>query len=417
MIFAGQLVYLISIMPFYSTYFAHGDSMGLISRYPFGWKPNKLKIKFFYILWISSLIYILILPSTWATMAFATYVVCASRIFFVATRYESLGRGNGAPGFMSYWSTFYGLGFVISQHIESLLPYVIVTLAVDLFLIFLSAGIFKYFNGYASGQGIEFGLVNPVWSIWYKRWIKIPPNSLIFSFLNVFSIISELGISLFLLHPKTWWLSSCLLILMFIFLMSCIRLGTLPITMIIIGGTLFLGQKILLEGHHQKNDAALSMSLLYILLLIMSYIWTWSFNKKVQLPFFLSKLTRWSYGLTGAIIWSVFTVKITSNYFECNQEIKRKSSLRTFDFAKLTSPDLGVHSGITLATLRTFLDYFPNDNEAWEHRCLLYFMAHPELNSLVYYKINKLKEDWTIQPELQIQRMNGNIHTYRHFEE
>jgi len=76
-----------------------------------------------------------------------------------------------------------------------------------------------------------------------------------------------------------------------------------------------------------------------------------------------------------------------------------------------------VHSGITLATLRTFLDYFPNDNEGWEHRCLLYFMAHPELNSLVYYKINKLNEDWTIQPELQIQRMNGNIDTYRHFEE
>jgi hypothetical protein len=310
---------------------------------------------------------------------------------------------------MSYWSVCYGLGFLLSIQYVSLLSPLIRVMTIDLMLIMVSAGIFKSLNGYLSGSGIEYGLVNPVWSYWYKKWLVLPSNSRVFKFLNILSVLSEILISLFLVFPVTWILSSWILIVTFILLMITVRLGTLPITMIIIGLTVFYSQKIIMENQILGNDFLNYLSDAYILLLVMNYIWVWSYNRKKQLPFLIRKVAEASHRITGAIIWSVFTAGLTTNYFELNNYVKKKGLLGNFHFVDINTPDYGVHSGITLTTLSTYRNYFPNNLKQWDERCLLYFLANPQINSLVFYKIQKIENVWIINPSISIKYDRKNI--------
>jgi hypothetical protein len=332
-----------------------------------------------------------------------------SRICFVETRYTSIGRGNGAPGFMSYWSVCYGLGFLLSIECISLLSPLIRVMTIDLMLIMLSAAVFKSLNGYLSDSGIEYGLVNPVWSYWYRKWLTLPSNSRIFQFLNVLSVLSEILIALFLLFPKTWFLSSWILIVTFILLMITVRLGSLPITMIIVGLSIFYSKKIVLENQISHNDLLNYLSGAYILLLVMNYTWVWSYNRKKQLPFLIGRIAKISHRIAGAIIWSVFTAGLTTNYFELNHSVKKRGRLVDFHFGDINTPDSGVHSGITLTTLSTYRDYFPNNLKHWDERCSFYLQANPKISSLVFYKINKIGNSWIINSYISIKSDGENI--------
>ena len=50
-------------------------------------------------------------------------------------------------------------------------------LQVDLALIMLSAGVYKFTAGYPRNHGMELGLCNPMWGYWWKWYAARPPDS------------------------------------------------------------------------------------------------------------------------------------------------------------------------------------------------------------------------------------------------
>ena len=106
--------------------------------------------------------------SPWA--ALVNLVLC--RYFFIHMRWKGILRGMGAPGFMAYWT---GLAVFLLEYTVALRAGPPAasrcwSLQVDLALIMLSAGVYKFTAGYPRNHGMELGLCNPMWGYWWRRY-------------------------------------------------------------------------------------------------------------------------------------------------------------------------------------------------------------------------------------------------------
>ena len=394
--FLAQLAYLFSIKPFYLQYFSSSKHSGFILSDKYSWLTYK-RVKVIYVFWLFSLIFVFIFPSHVLSNFIGIIPVIFSRLFFVSTRYISVGRGNGAPGFMSYWVLLYGYFYLLSINHKDWAYSIAVIQAIDFGLIMLSAGIYKIFAGYLKGEGIEFGLVNPIWSVFYHFWLKFSNNSLVFKFLNIASVASEIVIAILFVNVQTWKYSGLLIILMFVFLGLSVKLGFLSITMIVLGVNFVLLSIAIKELRISDFSSLNSVTIIFFcILFILTYVWNWSFKLKVKLPSALAFVAKISYKLSGGIIWSVFTKQLTEIYIDYDSRVNSSE----ISNAKRCPDQIlgrGVHNGITVTTLANYSNYFPRNHHESEHRISIYLEFLKVFDSLTIYRIAKTNLGWELQ--------------------
>lgn len=384
---------------FFVLYFSNSSQGGLVLSGVFSRFLTNFRVKFVYFAWVFLCSVSLL---SVGLLGFFSSFVCLlfSRYFFIYLRYRSVGRGNGAPGFMSYWTIFYGClfqFFSIYAFNESIIS---TLMKFDFAVIMLSAAYYKQKNGYLSGHGIEYGLQNQMWSYAFKRFQRFPKNGFIYKVLNFSSVITEYAVFLALLIPQTTQLAGFLICAMFVFLGFFVRLGTLPLTMIFLG--------LVIANPSKENGMLVPFSIInwifvaYFFLLVTGLLWAWLYFLKIETPMFIKTLLKISYTLTGSIIWSVFTARLTENLIIVSRKIDRGEKL-------LYSTDFGVHSGISLTTLATHLDYFPSDRKVQEERIKQYLKTmfkDDYEKEMSFYKITinpegvslQLKKTWKFIP-------------------
>src|SRR5687768_11379150 len=182
--------------------------------------------------------------SPWA--ALVNLALC--RYFFIHMRWKGILRGMGAPGFMAYWM---GLAVFLLEYTSRFAPdlrgVALLVLQIDLALIMLSAGVYKFTAGYPHNHGMELGLCNPMWGYWWRWYAARPPDSAAFWTMNQLAWGTEVVAAVLMLVPATRELGAILLILSFLFILTQIRLGFLC-EMVVLSGLLFLAPGGTLDG-------------------------------------------------------------------------------------------------------------------------------------------------------------------------
>jgi hypothetical protein len=394
--FLAQIVYLLSIKRFYLQYFSSSRSSGFILSDKYRWLTCQ-RVKVIYFVWLTSLVVVFIAPSHAFSKFIGLIPIIFSRLFFVTTRYTSVGRGNGAPGFMSYWVLLYGFFYLLLINHESWVYSIALIQAIDFGLIMLSAGIYKIIAGYLKGEGIEFGLVNPIWSIFNSFWLKFSNNSLVFRILNIASVASEIVIAIFFVNIQTWKYSGLLIILMFVFLGLTVRLGFLSITMIVLGVIFVLLSMAMKEVSVSDLTSINTLTIFFFcILFVFTYIWNWSFKLNKKLPSILAVVVKFSYKISGGIIWSVFTKQLTEIYIDYDSQIN-DSKISNAKKCPLQISSRGVHNGITVTTLANYSNYFPQNHHENKRRIATYLESAKVFESLSIYRIAKIELGWELQ--------------------
>jgi len=372
--FVVQTLYLISLLPFYSAYFSNWLNQGLVLSGKFANLLSTRNVHFIFWIWLISST-ISFFPSknhySLVNLLFSAISLFFSRYFFVYLRYQSVGRGNGAPGFMIYWYALYGFFFKVFHFLNWNIDILLILLVIDFSLIMTSSATYKFLNGYLANRGIEYGLVNPMWSRFSKFFINLIESHYKLSFniffsLNLVAILCEYLIAFFILIPNFRDVGALLLVMMFILLLP-IKLGTLPLTMFAISYSI---SDIKLESMNLFNYSPWEFLFFItsISVLCLSYLWVWTFNLELSLNHVVRSFAYKSYIFTGVIIWSVFTWGITKHYIRIAENTDKNGASGTQLFGR----DRGVHAGITRATLMTFLERYPKLKTKQRERIRIY---------------------------------------------
>jgi hypothetical protein len=374
--FLAQTCYLLSITRFAVPYFSHTSSSGLVIS---GFASRFLKQQNVRILFTTWCTFSVIAWFPWVELAqeirliimFTCVVFC--RYFFVYLRYKSVGRGNGAPGFMVYWFSLYGFLFAFVECFGLRTEPLSALFLFDFSLIMLSAGSYKLINGYVKQSGIEYGLCNPAWcyfadlfSLFFTTASSEKLSKTLRTLLNYSSFLTEFIIGFLILFPDLRKISGILVVATFLLLLI-VKLGTLTLTMITIGFAIYI-QDVEITSVFDRPTLFEGIYLLYAFSLILSYLWVWCFHLKIHLPKGLHLISQSAYQFTGAIVWSVFTRNITKHlvvllgFSRSDAKISRE----------IRGLDEGVHSGISKATLMTRSQYGFADKSDLASRLSIY---------------------------------------------
>jgi hypothetical protein len=346
--------------------------------------------------WIGSAIAIV---GGWASPWPALVNLLLCRYFFIYMRWKSVLRGMGAPGFIAYWT---GLAVFLLEYTARLAPDVrpvaLLVMQVDLALIMLSAGVYKFTAGYPRNHGMELGLCNPMWGYWWRWYARRSPNSLVFWALNQNAWGTEVLIAAMALAPPTRELGGLLLMISFLFILTQIRLGFLC-EMVIICGLLYvqpggwLDQWIAaLSGPITAPvgmagggavlaavNRALAVSLwTYLAMLLLAHAGLYyNFYARRSLPAPLQRaLERYS-NFFGIIIWRVFSVDLVNFFIRLWREPRVGGARRPA--GRLGSWPRFNHVGemICLTSLFTTLKYYPSNDAIFRERLLRYARTLP----------------------------------------
>lgn len=301
--------------------------------------------------------------------------------FFVYMRWKGLLRGMGAPGYMSFW-----LGFTITllkyleMHVSpSVFQLALLTIQVDFSLIILSAGVYKASAGYLKNDGLELGLVNPMWGYWWKQYRLISPNHVWIRFLNQSAWILEIVSAVFMLIPQTRLLGAFGVFISFGFIMTQIRLGFLCGMMMLCCGffinPISVNQKVF-DLSSQWSDVLWAIGLgsyLGLRPVALAGLW-YNFYKGKSLPGVLQMLLEKYTNVFGIVLWRVFTIDIINFYvhvYVLSKEGLKKKCLSEYSFP-LNLRYNHVGESIAVATIFTALKYFPGKPEIFRKRLLRY---------------------------------------------
>lgn len=248
------------------------------------------------------------------------------RHVYINRRWDNMIRGGGAPGIMSFFTVSYFSLIEIGAYIDPTLPqYALNIMRIDLGVIMICAGAYKFGAGYLRGEGFEYALVNPIWSHGFQYFWKLKSHPYFHFFLNASAVLGELGSGILLLFPTTaiWGAS----ILIFIFLVNgfILRLGRLPFLMMALGllwlpsfgGTSFVGNSILDPSLAFpialtiKGILAFYAFLILPLAKIMQYMHYFS---DYRMPRSLSRVLQFLIKHIPIVMWRVFTPDII-NFF------------------------------------------------------------------------------------------------------
>jgi hypothetical protein len=369
----------------------------------------------------------------WATPwpALVNLVLC--RYFFVHMRWKGILRGMGAPGFMAYWTGFavFLLEYT-SRYAPQLRSMALLVIQADLAFIILSAGIYKFTAGYPRNHGMELGMANPMWGYWWRRYIRMPPDHIVFWTLNQLAWGTEVVAALLMLIPPTRELGGLLLGASFLFILTQIRLGFLC-EMVAIGGLLFVvpgspvdawlaaiaspsGAPASAAGSALVNGALGAALIAYLVLLPFAHAGLYyNFYARRALPAPLQRVLERYTNLFGMIIWRVFSVDIV-NFFIRVQVAPRAGGERTLVGRLDMWPRFNnVGEMICLASLFTTLKYYPSNNTLFRERLMRYArtIPRPASSVVVFEYVSVVKRathfDWVNVAEYRVDVEAGMI--------
>ena len=331
--------------------------------------------------------------SPWA--ALVNLVLC--RYFFIHMRWKGILRGMGAPGFMAYWT---GLAVFLLEYTSRFAPdlrgVALLVLQVDLALIMLSAGVYKFTAGYPHNHGMELGLCNPMWGYWWKWYAARRPDSAVFWTMNQLAWGTEVVAALLMLIPATRELGAVLLILSFLFILTQIRLGFLC-EMVMLCGVLYVVPGGMLDAWIAvvvpAGTAAVPATVpavgtlngilrvalwTYLALLPFAHAGLYSnFYGRRSFPTLIQRALERYTNLFGIIIWRVFSVDLVNFFIRVWREPREGG-------ARVAVSQLGAwprfnHVGemICLTSLFTSLKYYPSNDAIFRERLLRYARTIP----------------------------------------
>ena len=344
-------------------------------------------------LWILSAL--LLASGVWSPWpALVNLLFC--RYFFIHMRWKGLLRGMGAPGYVTYWAgaAIFFLEYTL-HFAPELRPLALLVLQADFAFVYLSSGFYKFSAGYPRNHGMELGLVNPAWGYWWKTYKKFPPSHTLFKTLNHLAWTSQIIAGLLMLFPATRFIGGAIIIAMFIFVGSQIRLGFLCETVVLCSGMLFFHQgsagdqllgMIVSAGSEPEIitgplilicNRALEIALWgYLILLPLAHFGlSWNFYLRRRFPNFLQVgLERYT-NFFGLIVWRVFSVDIVNffirNYIQPKTDSSQRKLLTIFGPKGNFRYD-HVAESITLACLFNTLKYYPSNTALFHERLLRY---------------------------------------------
>ena len=346
------------------------------------------------------------------------------RYFFVRLRWRGVARGMGAPGFMTYWV---GAAVFLLEFTARVAPerrgLALLVLQVDFAFIMLSAGLYKLSAGYPRNFGMEFGLANPQWGYWWRRYAAMPPGHWIVWMLNQLAWTTEVVAALLMLVPATRFLGALLIIGSFAFIATHIRLGFLC-EMVMLGGVLFFhpgsgGDRVAVWivqafGGSLVAPAAAPWPLAgtvlgvalwgYLILLPLAHAGLfYTFYARGTLPGPLQRaLDRTNF--FGIIIWRVFSVDVVNFFIRIHAQpggggprtvISRYGWRGGLRFGH-------VCESVTVTSLFTTLKYYPSNGPLFRDRLLRYArtVPCPEGSVLIfeYLSIRKAERRFDMVP-------------------
>jgi hypothetical protein len=316
------------------------------------------------------------------------------RNFYIANRWKNLFRGGGAPGFMSHHTTL----FILLLESAALLDRsgllgdrVFLMYRIDFGTILLCSGTYKSLSGYLRGEGMEYGLANPMWGYFFRLFRRLNPRGITVGLQDIAAASGQVVMGTLLLFPKTSAIGAALCILGFVALIPVVRLGRLAALMGVIP-LLWLPPL----GFHfadvrnfspiQSPPAVITaLSVLifgYIALLpvvkVNQYL---NLFLSVSLPRPIQAAMTWYANFVPVIMWRVFTPDVT-NFFIRIYAVDRSSGAETpllvedgtysyreiFTRFRWSARFLHVTESIALTTVFTTLKYFRSQRGLFEER-------------------------------------------------
>lgn len=337
------------------------------------------------------------LAKLWASAFF--YVVY--RHYYIDTRWSSIRRGGGAPGFMNHWAAAGLLLLQFGAFLDAtgwVAEQVLWMLRVDFAVIMLCAGAYKFMVGYWNGEGMEYGQANPLWGYWWRFFAARRASGAFVAVTNALASSVELAAGVLLLFPATHLAGAVLVSLSFVYVALLIRLGRLAWLMAAL--PLFYHPDVLpsllaATPVHLNFQAPGYLCWIYVALLPvvkgMQYLNLFA-NRSLPRPL-QDWLSRYA-NLVPIIIWRVFTADVTNFYLRIYglQDGRRIPVLdeETFRLRNVNWANLRfwhVTESIALVSVFTTLKYFPANRPLFESKLLAYSRSlhRPEPELLYEY--------------------------------
>jgi hypothetical protein len=320
------------------------------------------------------------------------------RHFYVRNRWKNLFRGGGAPGFMSHYLAMYLVFFELAARLDAsglLGDHVATMLRIDFGVVLLCSGTYKSLSGYLRGEGMEYGLANPLWGYWFRLFRRLSPKNILLGAQDRFVAVAQVATGVCLIVPQTAVAGAIMCILAFLYLVPTVRLGRLAFLMMAVPlpflpelGFAPLGQAVaptvlatppvVLTILHGAITA-------YLVILpavkVMQYL---NLFAKIQLPGPLQRALTAYANFVPIIMWRVFTPDVT-NFFIRIYKVDRETGAETplvhedstYAYRELTRFGwsmrfLHVTESIALTTVFTTLKYFRSQRPLFEAKLLAY---------------------------------------------
>jgi hypothetical protein len=329
------------------------------------------------------------------------------RYYFLHMRWRGLLRGMGAPGFMTNWLAAAVFILELTRPVAAeLFPLALFVLQIDFALIMFMAGIYKLNSGYAGGEGMELGMVNPQWGRWWRLYRKMPPGHWFFAFNNHMAWAGEVVAGVLMLIPATRFWGALFIFLSFIYIHANVRLAVLPF-MVMLACILFAepagpGATVMdaLGRLAPSSRGAIGAWGYYPIVALEGFLWlylaglplvysglSWNLYRKKPLPRLLQRvLDAWA-NCFGFILWRVFSADVTHFFvriYSRGQDGERRLLTSWGDLTDVRYSH--VAEAITVTCLFTTLKYFPNNPDLFRERLLRYArtVPHESGDSLVF---------------------------------
>jgi hypothetical protein len=348
-----------------------------------------------------------LLLSTWALAGVALVVGYAvvlaaaialliARYFFISLRWRGVLRGMGAPGFITYWlAAAVFLVETTSRYAPAARPFAIFALRLDFAAILFSAGIYKLTAGYARGEGMELGLVNPQWGRWWRGWKRLQPRHPLFLLLDQLAWSTEIAAAVFVLVPALRPLGALLIAGSFAFVGSQIRLGFLC-PMLVLVSVIYVDagtsadamiasvMRLVTDPSHPVSTWPSLETLLVTALVayaaVLPLIHAGLFYNLYggrALPGPLQTLLERVANFFGIIVWRVFSADLVDFFVEVTRETDAHRDPVTRWNQHAPRRFRHVAEAITLTTLFTTLRYYPGNDQLLHERLLRYARTVP----------------------------------------
>lgn len=275
-------------------------------------------------------------------LAASVFVLIGMRYLYVT---DSANRSftAGAVGHLCFFTAAYIFFFECAKMIDpsgQLVHFLHQVLAIEIGIIMISAGVYKYLLGFSEGTGFEYALVNPSWSKLFFLFNKLPPSSWIFKANNLLALIGEFASGLFFLIPHTRTIGAYLLFAVFSYVFLTVRVAILPFIMMCLA-ILYLPP---ISFHFPEAFTSPrpiqapqgiiplieAVFILYLAVYIAVTIYRWiRLKNQLPLPGILNRPVELFMNLRPFFEWGVFTAGLTNFFIKIEKADKTTGEIRS----------------------------------------------------------------------------------------